>query len=152
MTFTTIAVGSLLYEAELALRDEVLRRPLGMRIADDKLSDEINQWHFGVSSGGELVACVILVPRSIAEGQLRQMAVSNEHQGSGVGRALVEQVEQQAWSRGIKHIMLHARATAIGFYERLGYACEGDEYLEVGLPHRTMTKTLDAPPTSRSRA
>ena len=38
---------------------------------------------------------------------------------------------------------LSARATAIGFYQRLGYVAEGEPFLEVTLPHRLMRRRLD---------
>jgi len=41
-------------------------------------------------------------------------------------------------------MFLHARDTAVGFYEKRGYVREGDFFLEVSLPHITMTKSLIA--------
>jgi predicted GNAT family N-acyltransferase len=40
---------------------------------------------------------------------------------------------------------LHARQTAVAFYERLRYAVDGEPFMEIGLPHRTMTKELPRP-------
>jgi predicted GNAT family N-acyltransferase len=39
-------------------------------------------------------------------------------------------------------IILHARETARGFYEKLRYEAEGDSFTEVGLPHLFMGKKL----------
>lgn len=30
--------------------------------------------------------------------------------------------------------------TAVGFYEKAGYTCQGEAFLEVGIPHRYMEK------------
>jgi predicted GNAT family N-acyltransferase len=38
---------------------------------------------------------------------------------------------------------LHARATAIDFYKRLGYSVCSEEFTEVGIPHRIMRKQLN---------
>jgi predicted GNAT family N-acyltransferase len=39
---------------------------------------------------------------------------------------------------------LHARLTAIGFYEKSGYVVSGGEFLEVGIPHVKMVKRIAA--------
>jgi predicted GNAT family N-acyltransferase len=37
---------------------------------------------------------------------------------------------------------MHARKSATGFYEKLGYTTDGQEFLEVTLPHVVMEKLL----------
>jgi predicted GNAT family N-acyltransferase len=37
---------------------------------------------------------------------------------------------------------MHARKTALGFYEKLGYRVAGDEFIEVTIPHYVMEKDL----------
>jgi predicted GNAT family N-acyltransferase len=39
-------------------------------------------------------------------------------------------------------MIMHARSTAIGFYEKMGYTVTGNEFVEVTIPHYTMQKTL----------
>ena len=73
---------------------------------------------------------------------MRQVAVRADAQGKGVGRALVEASEREAIERGYARIVLHARENAVPFYECLGYATEGEPFIEIGLPHRAMAKTL----------
>jgi len=50
--------------------------------------------------------------------------------------------ENLAKDAGGKEVMMHARKTAMGFYEKLGYAAVGDEFSEVGIPHVEMKKNL----------
>ena len=76
------------------------------------------------------------------QSRLRQMAVRPDAQGMGVGRKLVESAEEWARQQAIREIRLHARVSAIGYYERLGYRLCGDVFMEVGLEHRLMTKEL----------
>jgi predicted GNAT family N-acyltransferase len=38
--------------------------------------------------------------------------------------------------------MMHARDSAIGFYEKFGYKVTGAPFTEVNLPHRLMEKQL----------
>jgi predicted GNAT family N-acyltransferase len=41
-------------------------------------------------------------------------------------------------------VVLGAQLTAVPFYEQLGYAPEGEVFLDAGIPHRTMKKVLRA--------
>jgi ribosomal protein S18 acetylase RimI-like enzyme len=70
------------------------------------------------------------------------MAVLNNLQGKGIGRALMQFAENIARDRGFKKITMHARKTATGFYEKLGYVISGGEFEEVTLPHVVMEKRL----------
>ncbi|MBL8040446.1 MAG: GNAT family N-acetyltransferase, partial [Chthonomonas sp.] len=63
-------------------------------------------------------------------------------QGSGIGALMVAESERMARELGFARMVLHARETAVGFYLRLGYACEGESFEEVGIPHRLMQKEL----------
>jgi hypothetical protein len=38
--------------------------------------------------------------------------------------------------------MMHARSTAIPFYERLGYRIEGGEFVQQTIPHVIMVKDI----------
>ena len=135
--------GSGEYEETVALRDEVLRKPLGLSYDPAELAGEKDSFHFALREGTELVACLVLKPldeqRCI---KMRQLAVRENVQGKGFGRELVNYAESFAKGRGNEEIVLHARETARGFYEKLGYEAEGDSFTEVGLPHFAMRKKL----------
>ena len=73
---------------------------------------------------------------------MRQVAVVNDLQGHGIGKALVEQSEALAHSLGFCRMILHAREMAVRFYEKLGYAKVGDRFEEVTIPHWAMEKPL----------
>ncbi len=141
MIFQEIHWGSAAYERECALRDEVLRRPLGRSLHEEDLAAEQSQWHFGLfDADGNLTACVVAVPLSPVRVKIRQMVVAPCWQGQGFGRQLIGELEQTLRVRGITGFELHARATATGFYQKLGYSATGPEFLEVGIPHRKMVK------------
>ena len=50
--------------------------------------------------------------------------------------------ENVARDLGYRKLCMHARKTALGFYEKLGYTVAGEEFLEVTIPHFTMEKAL----------
>ncbi|HEY4231543.1 MAG TPA: GNAT family N-acetyltransferase [Thermoanaerobaculia bacterium] len=148
MEFREIAFGSEDYERERRLRDEVLRRPLGLSLADEDSTLERDQLHYGLFGPGlfdgveTLIACVLAAPISPIEARIRQMAVSPAHQGKGLGRRLLDEVESDLRARGFRRLQLSARSTAVGFYEKLGYATLGEEYVSVTVPHVRMMKAL----------
>ncbi|HEX7690957.1 MAG TPA: GNAT family N-acetyltransferase, partial [Sediminibacterium sp.] len=74
--------------------------------------------------------------------RLRQMAVTANLQGKGIGRALMSFAENIARDRGYRRLTMHARKTAIGFYEKNGYRICGPEFVEVTIPHFEMEKEL----------
>jgi len=84
----------------------------------------------------------MLVPKDKTTVQLRQMAVISGLQGKGVGRALMQFCENIARDLGYRKITMHARKTATGFYEKLGYKPAGNEFEEVTIPHVEMYKNL----------
>jgi predicted GNAT family N-acyltransferase len=71
-----------------------------------------------------------------------RVAVLEAERGYGVGRALMEALEAAAAARSLGQVLLHAQVPVIPFYEKLGYAAEGDVFLEDDIAHRVMRKKL----------
>ena len=74
--------------------------------------------------------------------RIGRMAVDRTLRGSGVGRQVVQALEQAARARGDTRVVLGAQRSAEGFYARLGYAPYGEPYEEVGIPHVGMARAL----------
>lgn len=124
------------------LREEVLRKPLGMSLKNEDLSDDLVDTIFIAELNNQVIGCLMLHVINEQIFKLRQMAVNIEYQGSGIGRLLVSSAEAYAANAGYARIVLHAREVATGFYHRLGYAITGDQFTEVGVPHFRMEKKL----------
>jgi len=138
----TINVDSNAYGLELELRNEVLRKPIGLDLRLEDLSNEVNDFHIGAFKDTELVGCLILTPINEQEIKMRQVAVKDNLQGLGIGRKLVEHSERVAKENHYNKVILNARKTATEFYKRLGYNVVGGEFTEVGIPHFKMHKDL----------
>jgi ribosomal protein S18 acetylase RimI-like enzyme len=132
--------------AELDLRYRVLRQPLGLPRMEPGTDLEQESLHLcaldGEDGAGEVIGCVLFRPATGTRGRLHQMAVDPHRQGRGLGRRLVAALEAELAGRGVEEVFLHARAPVVPFYERLGYTLDGDPFVEVGIPHRRMTKRL----------
>lgn len=77
-----------------------------------------------------------------SDGVAQRVAVLASARGTGVGKALMRAMEDEARRRGLARIRLHAQATAIGFYEAIGYTAFGPEFVEAGIVHREMALIL----------
>ena len=138
----TTAHSSPDYDAAVALRRAVLRTPLGLDFTPGQLAAESTDTHFVAFDADRLVGAVVMTPYSADTVKLRQMAVSPDAQGAGVGAALLAAFEGHARAAGLTGVTLAARISAQGFYERNGYTAAGDVFEEVTLPHIRMTKSL----------
>lgn len=128
-----------LYDAIVALRYRVLRAPLGIaREAMDLSGDAACIYVVAL----EDAAVVGVVALDLSSHRLRQMAVEPAHHKRGIGRRLVACLEEEARTRGLTKITLHARGIARGFYAKLGYSPVGEPFTEVGIPHIAMEKAL----------
>lgn len=142
MEFRRIQYDSPEYREELELRNRLLRLPLGLDVYNEDLPAERAQLHYGLFDGEILVGCAIAILKSGQHAKIRQMAVDNERQSKGLGRQLLTAVEEDLREKGVQSLELAARAEAVGFYEKLGYHTVGNEFVEVGIPHRQMEKSL----------
>ena len=142
MALKIIDHGSAEYEQMVKLRDDILRKPLGLSFTREELEREKNNLHIVAYEDERMLGCCMLLEEDPETVRLRQMAVMNDLQGKGIGKALMQFAENLARDRGYKKIIMHARKTAIGFYEKLGYKAVGEEFLEVTLPHFVMEKKL----------
>ncbi len=143
--------GSPEYDAVTELRRELLRRPLGLDFTAEELEQERHDTHLAAHDDGRLVGTLLLRALDARTARIMRMAVVPEQQGRAIGRALVRHAEALARERRFEVLMMHARSTAVGFYEKCGYSIVGDEFIEQGIPHIRMEKRLvpEPPPGSR---
>ncbi|TVQ46229.1 MAG: GNAT family N-acetyltransferase [Gloeocapsa sp. DLM2.Bin57] len=131
------------YQESLQLREEILRKPLGLSLTTEDLANEEQQTHLGVFIEDKLIGIVILKPTLDARiVKLRQMAIAPSYQNQGIGTQLMQYAEPQALSQGYQQIELHARYQYQRFYTKLGYQPVGEPFIEVTIPHILMTKKI----------
>ena len=124
------------------LRMEILRKPLGLGFDKEELEKEKEDILMGAFEDERLLGCCLMSRMDATTIRLRQMAVPNNMQGKGIGRALMIFAENIARDQGYRKLCMHARSTAVGFYQKLGYSINGEEFTEVTLPHYVMEKSL----------
>src|SRR5690349_25025228 len=134
--------GTVEYRQMVKLRDDMLRRPLGLTFTEQELEQEKDNMLIAAFEDEEMLGCCMLVEENQDTVRLRQMAVLNDLQGKGIGRALMNFAENLARDRGYKILSMHARKNAVGFYEKMGYNVASAEFIEVTIPHFVMEKKL----------
>ncbi len=78
-----------------------------------------------------------------AAGNIGRVAVIPPYRGTGIGTAIMRCLIRLARDAGLDEVHLNAQASAVGFYQRLGFRPEGPEFDEVGIPHRRMRLKVD---------
>jgi len=130
------------YSQEQELRDRVLRKPLGMSLYNENMEAEQHDVHVGAFIHGRLAGVLILTRINATEIKMRQVAVDEASRELHIGTEMVLFAEIYSKKNGYSTMMLNARKTAVGFYEKLGYETIGEEFLEINIPHFKMRKCL----------
>jgi predicted GNAT family N-acyltransferase len=133
------------YHQAVALRQEILRTPLGLQLTAEDIQWEANHHHIAAFDKDMIVGCLILTPLNSSDFMLRQFAVSQSRQKSGIGRQLIKWAEEFSTAKNAILMTMSAREGASGFYEKMGYTKVGDRYMAdiqaIGW-HYKMEKTL----------
>ncbi|MEM1218644.1 MAG: GNAT family N-acetyltransferase [Bacteroidota bacterium] len=130
------------YDETVRLRDEILRKPLGLSFTAEDLALEFESIHLACyNRQWELMACLVLVWKG-DNLKMRQVAVDERYQRRGIGQFLVAASERVAANYGAQKLVLNARETAVPFYQKLAYSIDGNRFEEVGIPHFKMYKDL----------
>lgn len=133
------------WEQYYNLRFTVLREPWGQLKGSEVLKDEDQADHAMVidSESNIVVGVARMQINTPTQGQVRCVAVSPNVQGKGVGKLLMNYLENLAREKSIKEIILDARENALKFYESIGYEIYEDSYLLFGeIQHYRMRKEL----------
>lgn len=142
MALKFIDHGTPEYKQMIDLRLQILRAPLGLNFTKEDLEKEQKDILLGCFDEDKLEGCCLLTEIEPGTVKLRQMAVLDGLQGKGIGRVLMNFAENIARDAGYKKLTMHARKSALGFYEKLGYSICSDEFEEVTVPHYEMEKKL----------
>ncbi|HHJ35218.1 MAG TPA: GNAT family N-acetyltransferase [Gammaproteobacteria bacterium] len=126
------------------LRWQLLRAPWNQPEGSEIDSIENQCFHLMATDTNDTVLAVSRLQfNSDDEAQIRYMAVVESSGRKGIGRALIEAMEQQARLSTRKKMVLEAREPAVGFYEKLGYNLIEKSHLLYGqIQHFRMEKAL----------
>lgn len=75
-------------------------------------------------------------------GKVERICVLREARKTGSGKAIMGEIEDYARKNGLHKLKLNAQTHAIPFYAGLGYEVVSEEFLDAGIPHKTMIKKI----------
>lgn len=122
----------------LAIRAEVFIAGQGVPPNEEVDGRDPDCLHWVVHDGLGPVATLRVLPKSENTAKIQRVAVLERARGTGLGAMLMQHVMGELAQMGFTHATLGAQLSALGFYERLGFAAHGSTYLDAGIEHRDM--------------
>ncbi|MBI0579696.1 GNAT family N-acetyltransferase [Neobacillus cucumis] len=75
-------------------------------------------------------------------GKVERICILKQARGTGAGKAIMNGIEDFARKKGIQKLKLNSQTHAIPFYGGLGYEVVSEEFMDAGIPHKTMVKKI----------
>ncbi len=100
-------------------------------------------YHVYIEDDGEISAYLRVIPPYVKyeEASLGRVLSAKNKRGKGLGRKVTETGIKVAEEKfGAKKIRIEAQTQARGFYEKLGFVKDSEEFLEDGIPHIEMVR------------
>lgn len=73
-------------------------------------------------------------------GKLERICILEPYRKFGLGKVIIQTLEEIAKEQGLKRAKLHGQTQAKSFYQKLGYQTSSNVFMEDGIPHILMTK------------
>ncbi|PZX18776.1 putative GNAT family N-acyltransferase [Palleronia aestuarii] len=129
-------------ETCLELRRAVFIDEQGVSEADERDGRDADAVHLLARRDGIAVGCARILVGG-GTGKIGRVCVLPSERGTGLGRALILGCLDVLAARGdVTRAKLGAQIHALGFYERLGFVPEGEEYDDAGILHRDMVRAV----------
>ncbi len=129
-------------EEAAALRLAVFVAEQGVSERDEIDGYDADSIHLLLRREGATIGCARLRPLEGGEAKVERVAIAASLRDGGLGRHVMDAVEDEAQRRGFARLVLHAQKPVIGFYTALGWEGQGPEFVEAGIVHLSMAKTL----------
>lgn len=135
------SLESSVYKDALLLRKEVFVEEQGVSL-ELEIAGEKGPLYFT----GYLDEIPVATARAFEEEQgvwhIQRVAVKKEYRGQGLASELLNTIEASAQKAEINTLTLGAQDQAQDFYKKLGYHVVGDGFMDAGIAHHRMDKTL----------
>jgi predicted GNAT family N-acyltransferase len=128
-------------EQALELRERVFCDEQGVPVEVERDEYDRDALHLVAIEGGVVTGtCRLVVEGGAAK--LGRMAVAADRRDRGLGAALLAEAERHARESGVERITLHAQMAARSFYARGGFTQRGEPFVQQGIDHVAMDKSL----------
>ncbi|GAA0786767.1 GNAT family N-acetyltransferase [Marinobacterium sediminicola] len=80
--------------------------------------------------------------RVLEDGHIGRIAILEAFRGLGIGAQVVVALVDAAQKAGCTRVYLGSQTHAVEFYRKLGFTPYGEEFMDAGIPHIHMEKSL----------
>ena len=80
--------------------------------------------------------------RTLIDGHIGRVAVLKNYRGHGIGKLIMKELIKWAQDKSLEKVWLSSQWHAHSFYIDLGFVCVGEIYIEAGIDHIKMYRTL----------
>ena len=94
--------------------------------------------HFVVYDADQPIATA----RLLSNDHVGRVAVLKEYRSKGIGKLVMQEIIALAKQQQRKELILSSQVHATQFYSGLGFAVQGESYLDCGIPHVDMVMKL----------
>ncbi|NMF88229.1 GNAT family N-acetyltransferase [Aromatoleum petrolei] len=123
----------------MPLREQVFVREQGVPAELERDARDPHCRHaLATTAAGQVVGTGRLLP----DGHIGRMAVAAPWRKRGIGGLMLEALVTEAVRLGFTEVVLNAQIDAVDFYLRHGFAPQGETFIEAGIRHQTMRRSL----------
>ncbi|MFZ2587863.1 MAG: GNAT family N-acetyltransferase [Alphaproteobacteria bacterium] len=128
----------------VAVRHEVfvVGQNIPHNLEQDGKDTQAPTFHVVAKDGTTPVGTARVVFPKPNQAKIGRMAVLESQRGKGIAKLLMAEVLKELERRNIPFAALSAQKYVANLYEHFGFEVVGDEYIEAGIPHVYMTKSL----------
>ncbi len=138
LTIRQVAFTDSDFEHCFQLRLDVFVQEQNVPLEEERDAHDETALHFLASDDGIALGTARVLLKDAGAAKITRVAVAKPARGRGIGIALMRHIEAAVPAT---EYLLDAQIHALRFYESLGYAAFGGEFMEAGIPHRHMRKT-----------
>ena len=138
----TTDTTSAIYKDALKIRYAVFVNEQGVSKEEEIDSLENKTEHVVLYVDGKPVATARIYDLGENTFKVQRVAVHKDARGMGYGAVIMTEAEKRIHELGGHKVTLGAQNSAIPFYEKLAFNIEGEEFMDAGIPHHTMSKNL----------
>lgn len=106
----------------------------------DTLNEQCN--HFLLKYNGIDVGAIRCLHISADAIQIQRLCFLKEYRKLGLGRTVIEYIENYYGNQGVTEVRLDAKYEVSGFYEKCGYKKISDIFIEANIEHIKMMKEI----------
>jgi len=129
-------------EGSFEVRRQVFVEEQGIPKALEFDGNDGEALHMVVKDGERVVGTARVLFLAGNQAKLERMAVLKPFRRRGIGRRIISFLNEELRSRRVQQVVLHAHHEAVAFYRACGFLESGLPFLEAGIEHMKMQRSL----------